>query len=93
MTRGLQSTASMRPRVFPAEDVIVVGHARYLAAASMRPRVFPAEDMSRETRSAVAGSASMRPRVFPAEDVPRSNWYARRTGCFNEAAGIPRGRR
>ena len=34
----------------------------------------------------------MRPRVFPAEDVElviRNTWYS----CFNEAAGIPRGRR
>ena len=42
-----QACASMRPRVFPAED-----HADHLpvggaGGASMRPRVFPAEDRRR----------------------------------------------
>ena len=35
----------------------------------------------------------MRPRVFPAEDASRSRAVAAVTDCFNEAAGIPRGRR
>ena len=35
----------------------------------------------------------MRPRVFPAEDPPGRQRSSRNTGCFNEAAGIPRGRR
>ena len=60
----------------------------------MRPRVFPAED-SRLRRKVDAGeSASMRPRVFPAEDEnlsPAARISDAR--CFNEAAGIPRGRR
>ena len=58
----------MRPRVFPAEDVVHVDGAGAGPLASMRPRVFPAEDC--EVRRAVnAGAgASMRPRVFPAED-------------------------
>ena len=34
----------------------------------------------------------MRPRVFPAEDPPVCATAARPTPCFNEAAGIPRGR-
>ena len=34
----------------------------------------------------------MRPRVFPAEDVPDVG-SVRRADRFNEAAGIPRGRR
>ena len=35
----------------------------------------------------------MRPRVFPAEDA--DSWSSRMSAhsCFNEAAGIPRGRR
>ena len=58
----------------------------------MRPRVFPAEDVRlagppRPGRPA----ASMRPRVFPAEDGRRHSGGACRR-CFNEAAGIPRGR-
>ena len=36
--------------------------------------------------------ASMRPRVFPAEDR-RTRWDTTSAGGFNEAAGIPRGRR
>ena len=35
----------------------------------------------------------MRPRVFPAEDPRRPGWPRARRSCFNEAAGIPRGRR
>ena len=61
--------ASMRPRVFPAEDRRQDASSDRQAVASMRPRVFPAEDF-------IAGAgtwsrqrvASMRPRVFPAED-------------------------
>ena len=59
----------MRPRVFPAEDSIIVVGLRHRPAASMRPRVFPAEDVSSLEQS--LGDyvrASMRPRVFPAED-------------------------
>ena len=35
----------------------------------------------------------MRPRVFPAEDGPLRLMTRHRVGGFNEAAGIPRGRR
>ena len=36
----------------------------------------------------------MRPRVFPAEDFRRKSIFLyQRQRCFNEAAGIPRGRR
>ena len=35
----------MRPRVFPAEDVIAAERAWAAGEASMRPRVFPAEDI------------------------------------------------
>ena len=57
----------------------------------MRPRVFPAEDVSLSTYYGVLQQASMRPRVFPAEDV---DLYIAGAipSCFNEAAGIPRGR-
>ena len=34
----------------------------------------------------------MRPRVFPAEDVVHGATDGREPACFNEAAGIPRGR-
>ena len=37
--------------------------------------------------------ASMRPRVFPAEDVGARRNHSRNPCRFNEAAGIPRGRR
>ena len=59
----------------------------------MRPRVFPAEDDSRGLSDPWRGHASMRPRVFPAEDCrPWRIARASGTRCFNEAAGIPRGR-
>ena len=35
----------------------------------------------------------MRPRVFPAEDAPPTGPELRYRNGFNEAAGIPRGRR
>ena len=60
--------ASMRPRVFPAEDSggeIVIDSR---LDASMRPRVFPAEDVVWDGDRVVVDDASMRPRVFPAED-------------------------
>ena len=60
----------------------------------MRPRVFPAEDVGRRRRAAEERLASMRPRVFPAEDSPSGHFGpADQKRCFNEAAGIPRGRR
>ena len=37
--------ASMRPRVFPAEDVRALAIGVRQIKASMRPRVFPAEDI------------------------------------------------
>ena len=83
----------MRPRVFPAEDqgglaISNVGDA----AASMRPRVFPAEDPADLPGKLPAFHASMRPRVFPAEDSGLWNASTAASWCFNEAAGIPRGR-
>ena len=58
----------------------------------MRPRVFPAEDPVKSASYAGAVAASMRPRVFPAEDRGVESGHASRRPCFNEAAGIPRGR-
>ena len=58
----------------------------------MRPRVFPAEDYPPRRRRPRNCGASMRPRVFPAEDVRSRHSCSRSTACFNEAAGIPRGR-
>ena len=59
----------------------------------MRPRVFPAEDRGAPSTGAPGTAASMRPRVFPAED--KRSWERCRSFSkgFNEAAGIPRGRR
>ena len=59
----------MRPRVFPAEDLLSGGGAPGRPGASMRPRVFPAEDtIAQRTGETGKALASMRPRVFPAED-------------------------
>ena len=59
----------MRPRVFPAEDVVGDVPAVVLVfSASMRPRVFPAEDQHLGRIQIDHVHASMRPRVFPAED-------------------------
>ena len=44
--------ASMRPRVFPAEDTARLTQGVLRSIASMRPRVFPAEDV-RRSRSAL----------------------------------------
>ena len=38
----------MRPRVFPAEDVVTALTLHSMTKASMRPRVFPAEDALQE---------------------------------------------
>ena len=60
----------------------------------MRPRVFPAEDEREQLHLRVRpDTASMRPRVFPAEDPRFSDPAGCRARGFNEAAGIPRGRR
>ena len=59
----------------------------------MRPRVFPAEDLSQQRQEHTDQEASMRPRVFPAEDPTKVARPRPRISCFNEAAGIPRGRR
>ena len=58
----------------------------------MRPRVFPAEDSSTKEIKRIYQRASMRPRVFPAEDSPATGGTNGSRSCFNEAAGIPRGR-
>ena len=85
--------ASMRPRVFPAEDLIGVALRLRRHVASMRPRVFPADVTSRpgQQRQGSSGfnEAAGIPRGRPS--CPRPPWPTGR--CFNEAAGIPRGRR
>ena len=53
--------ASMRPRVFPAEDVmfdIMTGSHR-AKHASMRPRVFPAEDVAPLHRDRVVANTPL----------------------------------
>ena len=40
----------MRPRVFPAEDMVLSMGRRPASLASMRPRVFPAEDAAARPR-------------------------------------------
>ena len=85
--------ASMRPRVFPAEDTDGRPAAGRRVDASMRPRVFPAEDLNEAASPpSVNEKASMRPRVFPAEDPPGAQSRYGPNRRFNEAAGIPRGR-
>ena len=59
----------------------------------MRPRVFPAEDYEFAREHGKLFLASMRPRVFPAEDQDLSVYGTGTALGFNEAAGIPRGRR
>ena len=59
----------------------------------MRPRVFPAEDGSQRVEDLALEPASMRPRVFPAEDPRPPDVQPPQPDRFNEAAGIPRGRR
>ena len=53
----------------------------------------PAEKYVRRGHDAArVHHASMRPRVFPAENRKRLGTAPRSTSCFNEAAGIPRGK-
>ena len=89
---GYHPDASMRPRVFPAEDMGVAVERRDRPLASMRPRVFPAED----SRNAIRASCNWRS-FNEAAGIPRGRHVARviigqHPICFNEAAGIPRGR-
>ena len=65
--------ASMRPRVFPAENFHPTEDRVLSTAASMRPRVFPAENVPASERIAIPRLASMRPRVFPAENGRKAN--------------------
>ena len=98
--------ASMRPRVFPAEDGPPGrGRTRTIASASMRPRVFPAEDGSAQRAIPHSGLRFNEAAGIPRGRRPLLSWV--RPGCFvgrgylktsaqrafNEAAGIPRGRR
>ena len=83
----------MRPRVFPAEDRRDRRQVGGLLLASMRPRVFPAEDVVPRAERLDRPVASMRPRVFPAEDGAVGTAQCSEVNGFNEAAGIPRGRR
>ena len=85
--------ASMRPRVFPAEDTRRPGGGLPASGASMRPRVPPGKaGYPLCFRRQPADSASMRPRVFPAEDADEPREGRNGESSFNEAAGIPRGR-
>ena len=59
----------------------------------MRPRVFPAEDCAAAAARPREQAVSMRPRVFPAEDTSPRPTTGQSRSSFNEAAGIPRGRR
>ena len=87
-------SASMRPRVFPAEDGCVPVRCRSPLRGFNEAAGIP------RGRRVVAGRptpaarrASMRPRVFPAEDATHRNEPLCPVVRFNEAAGIPRGRR
>ena len=85
--------ASMRPRVFPAEDAqganVPVAASKGFNEAAGIPRGRLVAQLQRE----FDGLASMRPRVFPAEDPNNERQRPRSSPRFNEAAGIPRGRR
>ena len=83
----------MRPRVFPAEDDVLIRSDKqetvgFNEAAGI-PRGRP-ECLDIEVKGE---PASMRPRVFPAEDSGDAAISVGRGNGFNEAAGIPRGRR
>ena len=89
--------ASMRPRVFPAEDLAGDSGERRHGSASMRPRVFPAEDPAgRPHPPRPEPHASMRPRVFPAEDpvgptrVGGRRWASMRPRVFPAEDRPPR---
>ena len=56
----------MRPRVFPAEDVVPLRQLREPFQASMRPRVFPAEDSA-----AASGRPRCGSRFNEAAGIPR----------------------
>ena len=92
-TRLVYLLASMRPRVFPAEDLRRGGRGGFFDNASMRPRVFPAEDAPAtcrpRRRTSRFNEAAGIPRGRP-QSLQSLAWLQRR---FNEAAGIPRGRR
>ena len=68
----VESVASMRPRVFPAEDRLTTTRRRPMfvsfneAAGIPRGRPEPEPESEPEPED-----ASMRPRVFPAEDKQR----------------------
>ena len=62
--------ASMRPRVIPADDELIMGNVSTVGLASMRPRVIPADDEMITPFNDFATHASMRPRVIPADDGP-----------------------
>ena len=94
--------ASMRPRVFPAEDrpshpsvAAALIRTRCFNEAAGIPRGRPRIALTPNDIEPLRPHASMRPRVFPAEDARRLRKNRRvttGTRCFNEAAGIPRGR-
>ena len=60
--------------------------------ASMRPRELPAEDRDPQDEQSVLCRASMRPRELPAEDGCVPSRPVGQVWCFNEAAGVTRGR-
>ena len=92
--RGRPARASMRPRVFPAEDSLTAAPRdrasprRFNEAAGI-PRGRPPESMNHQPRPPF--------RFNEAAGIPRGRQsalrpIAQRRGRFNEAAGIPRGR-
>ena len=84
--------ASMRPRVFPAEDETRPGSRRERRQASMRPRVFPAEDSRVSDTSLVECSRFNEAAGIPPRKTTSCGRASIAGRCFNEAAGIPRGR-
>ncbi len=89
VTLGL---ASMRPRLFTAENIVDDGGFRWLGEASMRPRLFTAENLRARGLQGTAPSASMRPRLFTAENGEAEAEEQAREWGFNEAAALHRGK-
>ena len=91
-TRGSGSRFNEAAGILRGRQEVAREAEQRAEAASMRPRVFPSEDIHGGRHRFPADRASMRPRVFPAEDFSTRTVVVSAARCFNEAAGIPRGR-
>ena len=85
--------ASMRPRLFTAENLVLAQIELVDGLASMRPRLFTAENPAGGQTATARGHASMRPRLFTAENAGDLDRQQEESRCFNEAAALHRGKR